>query len=828
MTSKSKITLFDFDGTPRKTYSVSMEKFTPDPSEVKKKLGNQIIVVDRSGSMYYDIEALKDTVIKVLTLNEFEDSDMIVSLISYSSEGDVTLHFERVPVSEVMRPGSEHLQEVKSIEATFLTCISQAMTVAEGLINDEEVTGIILHSDGYANDPSPRHESSELDSICERLSKHDVFVNTVAYSSYSDFVLLSRVASSVSGKCVKANTTKEVYEALAESCQMISSGQSAVAEIPIGESDYVMFMSKEPQRIIGGEGDLVVKGVGESNYLIFRFTESELDKSAIASDAMSRTAMYGMAYARLASGHINDAKMFMLSSLNADLIDNHIRALAPNQLADMSTSLAECVFSRSSAEFYTDLSSIEQGSSILDVVSILDENRHDILLNVEKLRSSYIRRGLRKVAGKREKDGTVTVPLVDTKIADDNEFVKMGSFDINRDSATINMQIERRCNLIDRDTGKVIHEVAGILLDNLKDYKKYTIVGDGEVNLSSMFVKFSTKEAFDSVRNIGAVSGEYSHSQEYEIKLSEMPVSSLTADMSVTKDDFEKIALLNIASRALNELSKGKSSEYTAEQVEELKRHCLSDSLYVNIPMMNEHDDLDEAIASGDVDSRTAYKIGIGTTEILNVSKFKSANAFLERMYVVTRMDENMNQVEEIEKPKFGEVFFDKSVSFSHKKLSARTKVTHSDNMQKAVFDEILDFSEPDFLKVIAGIINVPELVEIGWRHSLGEEETTKIVERAKRAIASKERELWATVVSPLIFHIGSTGIMPKRMNAKAMTPEEIMEKHDGLNLTKAEKEGIFFEIDGIVISVFATQAHFSVDRKKIHEDKMHEKTVTA
>lgn len=829
MSNQSKVTLLDFDGNPKKTYSVSMEKVTPNPSEIKKKLGHQIIVVDRSGSMWHDIEALKDTVIKVLTLNEFEDSDMIVSLISYSSKGDVTLHFERVPVSEVMKAGSEHLQEIKRIRATFLTCISQAMVVASGLVNDDEITGIMLHSDGYANDPSPRYESSELDSICEGLSTKDVFVNTIAYSNYSDFVLLSRVADSVSGKCVKATTTKEVYDAITESCKMISEGQSAVAEIEAKGADYSIFMSKDPQKIIGRTGDFTVKGVGDSNYLVFRFAEQELDPDAVlngpVSDPLARTALYGMAYAKLAAGQINEAKMAMLSSLNATLIDNNIRALTPNQLASMSEDIMTAVFSSNASKFYTSFDSIASGPSILDLVSVLDENRHDILINVEKVRSGYNRRGLKKKAGKRESDGSVTIPPVDTEIADNSEFVKMGSFEINRDAATVNMQIERRCNLVERESRKVIPEVAGILLNDLKDYKKYTVVGDGEVNLPSMFVRFSTKKAFEEVQSIGLLKGEkYSHSTEYELELSKMPVCSLSSSASIDPSTFTNLCTLNILGRILTALSSGKSSDYSAEQVDELRKYCLSDSLYVNIPMMTAYDDLDEAIKEGIVDSRNTYKVTVGNSEILNVGKFKSANAFLDRMYVADKMNDNGTEVvSTIDKPKMGETFFDKSVRYGHKQLSARTKVTADDIAQRAVYDEVLGIENRGLLGFVGTLIGYDDLPKIADR-KLDTDELVKIVEGAKRAIARAERNMWATLVSPVVFHIGSTGILPDSMNTVAMSAEEISAKYPELKLSKDEKEGTFFDVNGVILSVYAEKAYFSVDRKA--EDSQEESQV--
>lgn len=115
--------------------------------------------------MYYDIQALKETLIKLLTLDEYTNLQLVITLISYSSKGDVTSHFQRVPIQEVMKNNSPYIQEIKRIQAGCLTCISQAMQLAKSLIQAGELTAITLHSDGYANDSSPSSEAKALEEI---------------------------------------------------------------------------------------------------------------------------------------------------------------------------------------------------------------------------------------------------------------------------------------------------------------------------------------------------------------------------------------------------------------------------------------------------------------------------------------------------------------------------------------------------------------------------------------------------------------------------------------------------------------------------------------
>src|SRR5262249_21753945 len=120
------------------------------------------------------------------------------------------------------------------------------------------------------------------------------------------------------------------------------------------------------------------------------------------------------------------------------------------------------------------------------------------------------------------------------------------------------------------------------------------------------------------------------------------------------------------------------------EQLEELKRHYLSRSLFVNFPTTTEYTDLKQALSEGSVDARVSYKIDIGSRAILNLGKLHSANKFLDRMYEVR--DANGQK---IDRPT-AEDLLDEDVRVRHKVLSARTKVTKVDELMKRLFDDFL------------------------------------------------------------------------------------------------------------------------------------------
>jgi hypothetical protein len=94
---QSKFALYNLAGQIKSYYLVDKVPFEPKTDDIgKPNIAHSSIIIDRSGSMYSDIESLKENLIKLLTLEEYNNSQLIVSLISYSSQRDVTCHF---PVS---------------------------------------------------------------------------------------------------------------------------------------------------------------------------------------------------------------------------------------------------------------------------------------------------------------------------------------------------------------------------------------------------------------------------------------------------------------------------------------------------------------------------------------------------------------------------------------------------------------------------------------------------------------------------------------------------------------------------------------------------------
>ena len=87
MPTATKFALYDFNGHPREFYLVD-EIEVPKPN-LEPTVSHHIVVVDRSGSMYGVMNDTKAMVEKVMTVEEFTSSGLLLTLISYSDRKSV-------------------------------------------------------------------------------------------------------------------------------------------------------------------------------------------------------------------------------------------------------------------------------------------------------------------------------------------------------------------------------------------------------------------------------------------------------------------------------------------------------------------------------------------------------------------------------------------------------------------------------------------------------------------------------------------------------------------------------------------------------------------
>jgi Mg-chelatase subunit ChlD len=821
-TTRTKFTLFNLLGRPRAYYLVEPAEVPRPPADPKQKtVAHSIIVVDRSGSMVTAMADTRDTLVKLLTLDEYARFDLVVTLISYSSEGDVTCHFERAPIGEIMKKGSKYQRAIADLRPTGATCISQGLRLAVDKAGKDELTAITLHTDGYANDPSPAAESNSLLEQTNRLTGKDAFVNAIAYGDYSDFRLLSRVANAGSGACVKAGSIAGVYNALYSSTKVLGGAVTPPVDVPLPNGvAYQVFVSRSAGRVNGAAGPLSIRGLkADDDGVVYRYTKltrAEYDRLD-APVEQTGEAVLAFGRANLAEGNLNAAKYALGSTFDATLVNLHARALTNNQVAafagDLDTVL---LFNPGQLAEHTILTEVPVNRRVplLDLVKVLDDHRGGFTVNRKALQDVYVRRGLKRVQGTRDDAGNLVEPTLKTEFVNDDEYLPITSFEVNRNSATLNMMLTRKVRLVPAAGGKPITEVAGIKLDNLTTFNNYTLVGDGELNVPYLKVKIGDKKLFDTLAGMGVLEADglpavkYAADREYTLRLDQLPLVPPFGGSIDLTGVFDELARLKVLSSLCAAHLKEEAADLTPEQVEQLKAHYLSKNLYLNFPTTTPYTDLKQALAEGSVDTRTSYKIDIGDRTILNLSKLHSANKFLDRMYEVTRADGAP-----VGKPAF-EDLLDGDVTYKHKTLSARTKVTKVDEFMKGLFDDFLGVRPNGSAVKVLESVGASKLAAVVKDRAKGKQPARKaFVEAladARKKLDARSDDLFREKLSPLVFYVGATGLLPDEADARALSAEQLMAKYPDLALSKDEKEGTFFELGDTILSVYAEAEYFS------------------
>jgi Mg-chelatase subunit ChlD len=822
--AQSRFTLYNLLGKDRAYYRVTRNDLArPAEAVSEKSVAHSVMVIDRSGSMTPYIEDLKETLVKLLTLEEYRTFDLLVTLISYSGQGDLRVHFQRSPIAEVMKPRSPQIQEIRKIHTTGLTCVSQALQLAGTLVRDDELTAVTLHSDGYANDPSANTEARGIERMLEGWQDRPVFVNTIAYSDYSDFRLLSKIANAASGVCVKAGSIKEVYDALNATAKLLGGQVTPPLEEPLSpEYDYQVFVSHAAGKLNGAAGPLHVRGLKPEDdaavYKYRRLSQAEYARLKDVPEVQTGEAVLAFARAQLAEGNINTAKYALASSFDKTLFDRHARALTNLEVAAMAQDLDLLLFQPGLIGEHEVVAAVpvHRKIALLDVMEILDAHKDGFEVDFEHLRQNYVRRGLRRVQGARDEHGNLVEPWLKTELADKDDHVRVSSIDINRNTANLNLLVPRRVRLVETATGKAVGQVAGVKLDHLTTFNNYTVVGDGELNVRTLRLRISDPKLYDRLsaegvlERDGAPAGQYDPKADYTLRLDLLPLVPPFEGAVNLDGVFEQLAERKVLASICAAHLKEESDVYTPEQVEELKRHYLSKNLYLNFPTTTEYTDRAAALAEGSIDARTSYKIDLGSPTILNLGKLHSANKFLDRMYEV-----HDASGDRIDKPTFEECLGD--VAFRHKQLSARTKVTRVDEFMRRLFDDFLGVMPNGSAVAVLEQVGANDLAKIVQERGRGRKPAraayVAALTQARKALESSADALFNEKVSPLVFYIGSTGALPDEIEAKAQTAEEIVAKHPDLSPSKDEQEGLFFEVGQAILTVYAKTEFFSRDR---------------
>jgi hypothetical protein len=448
------------------------------------------------------------------------------------------------------------------------------------------------------------------------------------------------------------------------------------------------------------------------------------------------------------------------------------------------------------------MSKLNHQISLLELIQILSAHRHNIILNLHKLREDYQRTGIKRVRGVRDINGDLITPRLQTEDIYDGDFVPMGVFAMNRNTATINLLVKRKVKLIKAEDHTHIFEVAGLLAHDLHNFNNYTIVKDGKVNISALNIKISSKKVFDLLQAKGVIiADKFDFNSEYTIQLDNLPLVPVNIKFGNIDGLFTNLAEIKVVMSILSAYLRHQSDVFVSNQVEELKQHYLSKNLYLNFPKTQEYPDT--------IDSHISYKIEFGNQDILNLGKLYAANQFLARRYEV--YDQETGEI--FPKPTL-EMGLNQNIAFRQKAISSRMKLTKVDDLMKPIFDDFLRIKINGKVGEILNKVGDHSLALLLYVQHAGKsvdtEDLIADMITAYQKLAAYVEQVYQENISPMVFYIGATGLLPNKISAKAMTADELATKYPHLQFSKHEQEGTFFEIGNTIISIYPQTEYYS------------------
>lgn len=446
--------------------------------------------------------------------------------------------------------------------------------------------------------------------------------------------------------------------------------------------------------------------------------------------------------------------------------------------------------------------------SLLKVIEILTANKNHIIINIKHLQENYQRTGIKRIHGVRDSNGELIQPWLRTEYIDNAEYIRINKFEFNRHTATINMLVKRQVKLVKSEDKTPILEVAGLLVNDLHTFNNYTIVSNGKINIPLLKIKISSKKVLELLKDVLDTT-EFDFHREYTLQLDKIPL--VTEDIQYPGIDglFDELAKTKVISSIIAAYLKGESEIFVEPQLDELKNHYISSNVYLNFPTTNEYTSRQAALADGTLDLQPIYHIDIGSKDILNLSKFYSANKFLDKMYRV--YDKYTGEI--FTKPNF-KMAFDDNLAFRHKLLSSRVKITKVDEFMKVIFDDFLGIENYGIVAAMLSKVGASSLAQLlqdkFFSHNLSKETVVAALADAKTKLEQYAEKIYQENISPLVFYIGVVGMLPEKISTPVMNAIDLAKKYPDLQFSKYEKEGHFFVVGDSVISIYAQPAYYS------------------
>ena len=805
MNNQSFVILRDLRGKPKAL--LRYERVEPQRHAVPPK-SHHVVVVDRSGSMYGDMEQMRQLLTKLLAVEEFHRPASLLSLVSYSGNGDVTTHISRAAIADAP------LAKL-ALRASGLTCMSGGLVAAHGLIEAHERTVVTVHSDGYANDPGVSQEQRACRAVVGHVHKLGATVNTVAHRDSSDFRFLAELANLGGGRCVRARDVRETYEAI-HAGQAETLADSSRVHVALKGADALLQVNRAAAKVVLTSEPSITATIGDGDefYRIY-FPKMRQGSTYVLFPVEAQDAFILAAYARglVGAGRATAAKEAALSSGYVAL-RQHLRALTGPEVADLASALENVLAHAHDAndvlvQREQPAEVPEPALTLPELLAVLARHPRGLRIHLPTLARSYRRRGLKRAVGKRLADGTVEAPAYRTVPSRagtaDEGWADLDAVEFNDSEATINLLLSqpvRLCGTVTRDT---IPSVAGVSLENLREYRNYTVVGDGELCIDRLPCKVTSEKLRKDLAKVPVGWTEFvqivdgGHVVIPSEGTGDPPLAKpikLDLDLPLTRGEdaqppaaerVRRMLKLAALQKLLSASLRGKSSDLAPEQVTALREHNVTPSLYYSPPTCSPYADLKKAQTDGLVDVRVSYRVTFGCDGVLYTGQLPSANEFLKRRFERRDGSKDAPTAEDV----FAGLLTERPAD-----AIKRLKIGPVDALVMPLYQAVVE-------KRAEPLHFVDDGQQIDGRAWADEEERKQILRRVERELEEERAKL-----RDLVFVVGASGAVPESWGPAidATAVEKL-----GYSVGKAERDGQFYHVGGVLISVWSREMPYTV-----------------
>lgn len=795
--------LFLLAATGEVTRTLHAEPVTIPAPKIEPTRADVVFVADRSGSMWGQMDTLKSTLHQVLGIYDAlgTQSDLSVSLISYSSDGDVTEHFRHIPMAQAPQNPTV-LRGVNQLAPTGMTGMSQGVRMAQGFRRDGRVLFVVLLSDGYCNDPSPRTEQESVRDLAEQIHKAGGLVSTVSFGDWSDFKFLTQVAQVGGSTCQQARSAADLYRSFEAAVKNAAGLQTKAIRVPIENGALLVLVDPATRTVRASLDDLVLPSLPSVDSVILRLTETATPETFTGFNPLLGCLT---ARAYLSLGEIELAKQAAIGSGSTEA-RQHWRAITSEDQKVFAATLDDLIFGSDPISLDQTPSVIPEGPSITDFFQIVRDFAPGTFEVKTSTLKGYQRRTVAPLQGTRQ-EGVFT-PFPYRLESVEAEYGPVTDVVGSRNNANLSIQVTLPATL--QGPGGEVREVAGVTLDRLRSVRNYSIVADGKVYFSQVTFRVTDRRAREALAQMGFTVGE---GGVLTVPFGTMAVSKKDPGSALpTKSDMtrlQRVATLQKFFSAV--IPKGESERFDATQVAALKAVGLTPSLNFSAPTVTPYEDLKIALSKGEIDTRVTYRVMVGTPEAPDLfGVLKSGNDFLDRRFTATLAGVAVSK-EDLECP-----VFLKGAVFSEKALSARSKPGLADEIQFPLFQGVLGIRDtPEYLDTMKTIFGTQadEVRADLARIRSGAVPVAEAIATMKKLTAQAAAYIdlvWEGTINPLVLYTGAMGQIPASLNPQKVSATDIPGP-----LSKAMKdEGVFFRAGELLITVLGEQEYVQIQAK--------------